>query len=81
MQTVQKEPLVQENLVLVGVAQRQWRHSCFALDTLVIVKMNVTVNHLVGLGEVGRFVAVDAFCFENGEEILRHCVVVMVSTS
>ena len=81
VQTVQKKPLVQEYSVLAGMAQRQRRHSCFALDALVIVKMDVAVNHLVRFQKGSRFVAVNAFCFENGKEIFRHCVVVRVSAS
>ena len=76
-----KKPRVQEYSVLAGVAQRQRRHSCFALDTFVVVKVDVTVDHLVGFRKGGRFVAVDAFCFENGEEIFRHCIVIRVPTS
>ena len=48
VQTVQKEPLVQEYSVLAGEAQRERRHSCFALDALMVVKMDIAVNHLVG---------------------------------
>lgn len=36
--------------------------------------MDVAVNHLVGFQEGSWFVAVDAFCFEYGKEIFRHCV-------
>ena len=81
VQTVQKEPLVQEYSVLAGVAQRERRHSCFALDALVVVKMDVTVNHLIGFREGRRFVAVDTLRFEDGEEIFRHSVVIRVPTS
>ena len=79
VQTVQKEPLVQEYSVLAGVAQRERRHSCFALDALVIVKMDVTVNHLIGFREGCRFVAVNTLRFENREEIFRHGIVIRIS--
>ena len=69
VQTAQKEPLVQEYSVLAGVAQRERRHSCFALDALVVVKMDVTVNHLIGFREGRRFVAVDTLRFEDRKEI------------
>ncbi|HIV86615.1 MAG TPA: hypothetical protein H9896_00710, partial [Candidatus Pygmaiobacter gallistercoris] len=36
VQTVQKRAPVQEYSVLAGMAQRQRRHSCFALDALVV---------------------------------------------
>ena len=81
VQTVQKRAPVQEYSVLAGMAQRQRRHSCFALDALVVVKMDVAVNHLVGLREGRRFVTVDALCLENRKEIFCHCVVIWVSTS
>ena len=42
----------------------------------MVVKVDVPVDHFIGLGKGGRFVAVDTFCFEDGEEILRHGVVV-----
>lgn len=51
------------------------------MDTLVVVKVDVTFNHLVGFREGRWFVAVDALCFENGEEIFCHCIVIRVSTS
>ena len=57
VQTVQKEPLVQEYSVLAGVAQRERRHSCFALDALMVVKVDIAVNHLVGFKEGRRRVA------------------------
>ena len=43
-----KKPRVQDYTVLAGVAQCQRRHSCFRLDALVVVKVDVTVNHLIG---------------------------------
>ena len=81
VQTVQKEPLVQEYSVLAGVAQRERRHSCFALDALMVVKVDIAVNHLVGFREGRWFVAVDTLRFEDGEEIFRHSVVIRVPTS
>ena len=60
---------------LSGVAQRQRRHSCFRLDAFVVVKVDITVNHFIGLGEGCRFVAVDTLCFENREMnfLPSHC--------
>ena len=81
VQTAQKEPLVQEYSVLAGVAQRERRHSSFALDALMVVKVDVTVNHLVGFREGRRFVAVDTLRFEDRKEIFCHCVVIWVPTS
>ena len=39
------------------MAQRQRRHSCFGLDSLVVIKLDIAVNHLVGFGECSGFVA------------------------
>ena len=81
VRTVQKRALVGNIEFLVGVAQRQRRYSCFALDALVVVKMDIAVNHFICFGEGSRLVAVDALCFENGEEIFCHCIVIRVSPS
>ena len=66
---------------LAGVAQRERRHSCFALDALMVVKVDIAVNHLVGFREGRRFVAVDTLRFEDRKEIFCHCIVIRVSTS
>ena len=76
-----KNPPKVEYWDLAGVAERQRRHSCFGLDSLVVIKMDIAVNHFVGLGECSRFVAVDALRFENREEIFCHCVVIRIPTS
>ena len=47
----------------------------------MIVKVDVSVNHLVGLGERSRFVPVNAFGFEDGKEIFSHGVVIRVPPS
>ena len=47
----------------------------------MVVKVDVAVNHFIGLREGSRFVAVDALCFEDREEIFRHSVVIRISTS
>ena len=46
---------------------RQRRLSSFELDALVVVKMDVPVNHFVGFREGSRLVSVDAFCFEDSD--------------
>ena len=43
--------------------------SSFKLDVLIDIEINIAVNHLIGFREGGRFVPVNAFCFENREEI------------
>ena len=40
----------------------------------MVVKEDISVDHLVGLREGGRFVAVNALGFEDGKEIFRHGV-------
>ena len=37
----------------------------------MVVKVDISVDHLVGFREGGRFVAVNALGFEDGEEIFR----------
>lgn len=63
------------------MAQRQRSHSCFGLDLSVVIKLDIAVNHLVGIGDCSRFVAVDALHFENREEILCHCIVMRIPAS
>ena len=43
--------------------------------------MDAAVNHLVHFQESSRFVAADAFCFEDEKEIFRHCIVVRAPAS
>ena len=45
----------------------------------MVIKMDISVNHLVGLREGSGFVAVNALGFEDGEEIFGHGVVIWVS--
>ena len=45
----------------------------------MVVKEDISVDHLVGFREGGRFVAVNALGFEDGEEIFCHGVVIWVS--
>ena len=53
----------------------------FELDALVAVEVNKLINHFVGLREGSRLAPVDALCFENRKEIIRHGIVIRVSTS
>ena len=71
----------QEYKCLSGEVSRQRCLSCFQLDTIVVVKVEAAVNHFIGFGKCSRFMAVDAFCFENGEEIFRHRVVIRIPQS
>ena len=51
----------------------------FCLNTLIIIKVNVFVNELPRLVEGSELMSVNALCFENGEEILSHSIVIAVS--
>ena len=51
------------------MAQRERHYSCFNLNALVVVEMNVAVNHIVGICESFGLVPVNAFCLEDGKEI------------
>ena len=46
---------------------RQRRLSSFELDALMVVEVDIAVNHLVGFREGSWFVSVDAFCFEDSD--------------
>ena len=45
----------------------------------MVVEVDVSVNYLVGLGKGSGFVSVDTLRFEDGEEILRHGIVIRIS--
>ena len=47
----------------------------------MVVKMDISVDHLVGFREGSRFVAIDTLRFEDREEIFRHGIVIRVSPS
>ena len=60
------------------MTKRERRHSCFQLNVLMVVEMAEQVNHAIGYSEGSRSMTVDAFCFEDGEEILSHGVIIAV---
>ena len=45
----------------------------------MVVKVDISVNQLVGFREGSRLLAVNALGFEDGEEIFGHGVVIWVS--
>ncbi len=47
----------------------------------MVVKMDISVNYLIGLEKGSWLVAVDALCFEDRKEIFCHRIVIRVSTS
>lgn len=61
--------------------KRERRRSCFRLNTFGVVESDIAVNERPGKSEGRQLVSVDAFGFEDGEEILSHGVVVAVTTS
>ncbi len=44
---------------------RKRRLSSFELDALMVVEVDIAVNHLVRLRKGNRFVPVNALCFED----------------
>ena len=42
----------------------------------MVVKMDITVNHLIGLRESGWLMPVNTLRFEDGEEIFCHGIVI-----
>ena len=63
------------------MTKRERRRSGFCLDALGVVESDVAVNERPGNSKGRQLVPVDAFGFEDGEEILSHGVVVAVTTS
>ena len=45
----------------------------------MIVEMDVSINQRIGLVEGVGFVPVNAFGFEDGEEIFCHCVIIRIA--
>lgn len=60
-----KKPLCRKYFVLSRVALRQWRHSCFCLDTFMVVEMNIAIYHLICFLERVGLVPVDTFRFQD----------------
>lgn len=55
---------------------RQQRLSGLSLDMRVVIKVNVSVDHPVGLRKGSRLVAISALRFEKGEAVFSHSIVV-----
>ena len=47
----------------------------------MVVKVDVAVNHLIDFEKGSGLGPVNALCFEDGKEILRHSIVITVFTS
>ena len=65
IRTAQKGTYVEKYEVLSGEAARQRCLSSFELDALMVVEVDIPVNHLVCLRKRGRFVPVNALCLED----------------
>ena len=65
VRTAQKGTYVGKHEVLSGEAARQRCLSSFELDALMVVEVDIPVNHLVCLRKRGRFVPVNALCLED----------------
>ena len=55
------------------------KFSCVTLRHMSFVEVDVSVNYLIGLGKGSGSVPVDTLRFEDGEEILRHGIVIRIS--
>ena len=69
IRTVQKSPLVGSYEGSSGVAQHQRRHSCFILDPLAVVEMDVAIDHPLGFINRGRLMPVNVLRLQDSEEI------------
>ena len=47
----------------------------------MIVEIDIVIDQLIGLIEGSGLMPVNAFCFEDGEEIFSHSIIVAVSAS
>ena len=65
---------------LTGLAKRKRSQSCFQLNALMVVEVDVIVNHFIGLYERLWLVPVDTFCFQDAKEIFSQRIVIAIST-
>ena len=56
------------------------RQTCFGLNTLVIVEIDVLINEEFGLFKCVNFLERDAFGPENREEVFRYSIIITVSS-
>ena len=47
----------------------------------MIEELDVSVNQHIGFAEIVRFMSVNAFDFEDGEEVFCHCVIIRIASS
>lgn len=63
------------------MAKRERRHASFLLDALMVVEMDVSVDQIISFAKGSRFVPVEAFRFEDGEEVFSHRIVIRIPSS
>ena len=80
VRTAQKGPYVRKD-VLEGVAKRKRSHSCFGLDSLVVIEVNITFDHGVCFTKRLWFVTINTFGLEDGKEVFCHDVVIRIAAS
>lgn len=52
----------------------------FQLNTLMVIKVDIIVNHFIGLFKSLWFVSVDALGFQDAKEIFSQRIVTAIST-
>lgn len=52
----------------------------FRLNTLMVIKVDIIVNHFIGLFKSLWFVSVDALSFQDAKEIFSQRIVIAIST-
>ena len=76
-----KKPLWHIKLSNELASQFKRSQFCFELNTLMIVKVNVIINHSSSFLK-GRYLCpVNALCFENREEIFSQSIIIRIATS
>ena len=65
---------------LTGLAKRKRSQSCFQLNALMVVEVDVIVNHFIGLFKSLRLVSIDALGFQDAKEIFSQRIVIAIST-
>ena len=54
---------------------------CFKLNSLMVVKIDVSINEKTSFLKSLKFYAVNTFSFENGKEIFSQSIVIRISAS
>ena len=54
---------------------------CFGLNALMVIEEDVVANERASVLKGGNLLSVDAFCFENREEVFSQSIVVGIPAS